>query len=92
MSADGAVILMATLLRVVAFVAGPILLASLLAGVAIGIVQTATQINEASISYVVKAAAVVLVVVVLGPTLAAYTVTYARTSFESIERVTHPER
>ena len=42
-------------------VAGPILLASLFAGLAVGVVQAATQINEASVSFVVKVGAVVAV-------------------------------
>ena len=87
MSADQALELALALLQVTAFVAGPVLLASLMAGVAIGIVQAATQVNEASISFITKAAAIIVVLVTLGPLLASHALSYARASLVSIEHV-----
>jgi|HubBroStandDraft_1064217.scaffolds.fasta_scaffold818690_2 flagellar biosynthetic protein FliQ len=87
MSADQALELALALLQVTAFVAGPVLLASLLAGVSIGIVQAATQVNEASISFITKAGAIVVVLVTLGPMLAAHALSYTRASLVSIEHV-----
>jgi flagellar biosynthetic protein FliQ len=84
---DQAVGLMADLLRVTAFVAGPLLLAALFSGVAVGILQTATQINEASISFLVKIMTVIVVVVALGPRLASYAIEYARQQFDEVSRV-----
>lgn len=89
MNADQALELALTLLQVTAFVAGPVLLASLIAGVSIGILQAATQVNEASISFITKAGAIVLVLVTLGPMLASHALSYTRASFLSIEHVVH---
>ncbi len=87
MTPDQAVGLMAELLRVTAFVAGPLLLAALFSGVAVGVLQTATQINEASISFLVKVATVILVVLAFGPRLASYAIEYARQDLESVAKV-----
>jgi len=87
MSSDHALELALALLQVTGFIAGPILLVSLMAGVGIGIVQAATQINEASISFITKAGAIVLVLVVLGPMLASHALSYTRASLLSIEHV-----
>ncbi len=87
MTPDQALDLIARLLQVTVFIAGPVLLASLLAGVLVGIVQAATQINEASVSFVVKASVVLGVLVAIGPSLAAHAVGYARESFESMQHL-----
>jgi flagellar biosynthesis protein FliQ len=87
MSADAALELFANLLKVAMFVAGPMLLASLLAGIIVGILQAATQINEASIGFVAKAAAVMLVMVTVGPALASQAVGYTRHSLEAVRHV-----
>jgi flagellar biosynthesis protein FliQ len=87
MNTDQALELFAHLLGVAMFVAGPVLLASLCAGLLVGILQAATQINEASISFVAKVTSVVAVLVTLGPMLATHAVDYARHSFSAIEHV-----
>jgi flagellar biosynthetic protein FliQ len=84
---DQAIALVAGLFRTTLFVAGPLLASALVAGLIVGIVQTATQINEGSISFLVKVCAVLGVIVVLGPQLASYVVSYTRTSFEDIAQV-----
>ncbi|MEO8875817.1 MAG: flagellar biosynthetic protein FliQ [Polyangiaceae bacterium] len=89
MNSDQATMLIADLLRTVLLVAGPILIVSLLAGVLVGIIQTATQINEASVSYVVKVVAVGAVLIVLGPRLAQYAVGYARQNLKAVATVVH---
>lgn len=89
MNADQATVLIGNLLQTVLFIAGPILVASLIAGVLVGIIQTATQINEASVSYVVKVIAVGAVLVVLGPRLAQQAIGYARGNFKAIATVVH---
>jgi flagellar biosynthetic protein FliQ len=86
-NADQALELMKHLLEVTMLVAGPVLGASLLAGVLIGIIQAATQINEASISFVGKVMAVVAVGLLVGPALAAQVVSYTKSSISSIEHV-----
>ena len=89
MNSDQATMLIADLLRTVLYVAGPILVVSLLAGVLVGIIQTATQINEASVSYVVKVVAVGAVLIVLGPRLAQEAVGYARQNLKAVATVVH---
>lgn len=89
MSPDRALELFVGLLQATMWVVGPVLGAALVAGVLVGIVQAATQINEASIAYVVKAGAVVVVLVTLGPTMADRAVRYTRQSFEGISKVVH---
>jgi flagellar biosynthetic protein FliQ len=87
MNSDQALELISNLLQATMFVAGPILFASLFAGVIVGILQAATQINEASVSFVVKVAAVMAVLVAVGPALAAHAIGYAKNSFASVEHV-----
>ncbi len=87
MNAHQALGLMKPLLEVTMFVAGPILVASLLAGVIICVLQAATQIQEASISFIGKVLAVIAVCVVVGPALAAHVVSYTKSSIGSIEHV-----
>jgi flagellar biosynthetic protein FliQ len=84
---DQAISLVQGLFRTTLFVTGPLLACALLAGVVVGIVQTATQVNEASISFLVKVCAILAVLVVLGPQLGSYVVSYTRASFEEIAQV-----
>lgn len=87
MTIDQAIALMTSLIEASVFVAGPVLGAALVGGVCIGVLQTATQINEMSVAYVVKAGCVLLVFLLAGSTLAAKTVHYTRTSFSNIANV-----
>lgn len=77
MTTDGAIEIIVRALLVWGTVAGPLLLAALAVGVIVGVLQAATQINEASISFVAKLAAMGLTVLALGPwtmrTLVEYT-------------------
>lgn len=74
-------------LATLGMVAGPLLIASLVAGVGIGIAQTVTQINEQSISFLVKVIAVSAVLVAMGSALAGSMATYTRRCFTGIEQV-----
>lgn len=76
-------------LQIAIFVVGPVLAVSLVAGLLVGVAQTVLQINEASVSFVVKVAATIGVLVVLGPMLATKVVDYTRQSLESIANVVH---
>lgn len=89
MNTDQALALIAQMLQMTIFIAGPILGASLAAGVAVGVIQTATQVNEASVSYVVKVLAVVGVLAAFGPTMAEHATAYMRQSFDAMEHVVH---
>lgn len=89
MSGDQALAMVLQALQVTLLVAGPILAVSLVAGLVVGVAQTVLQINEGSISFVVKVAAIIGVLVVLGPALASKLIDYTRGSLESIEHVVH---
>ena len=87
MNIDQAINLLAGVVQTAVMIAGPILSASLIAGVLMGILQTATQINETSLAYVVKITIVLGTLLVLGPTLTEKVVRYTRQSFEGIANV-----
>jgi flagellar biosynthesis protein FliQ len=87
LSSDQALELLSTLLQVTMFIAGPLLLASLVAGVFVGIIQAATQINEASVSFVVKVTVVLGVLLAIGPALASHIAGYARDNLQALEHV-----
>lgn len=54
------------MLWVTALVAAPVLLASLAVGLVVGIVQAATSVNEQTLTFVPKLAAIALVLVLFG--------------------------
>lgn len=54
-------------LRIALLIAGPLLLAELVAGVAVGLLQAVTQVQEQSISFVAKLVVLVVVIAVAGP-------------------------
>ncbi|MEI8258278.1 MAG: flagellar biosynthetic protein FliQ [Deltaproteobacteria bacterium] len=87
MTVDSAIELALAFLRVTLYLTAPVLAASIIAGVLVGVLQTATQVNEASVSYVAKVIAVLVVLVALGPALAAHAVAYTRSSLEALARV-----
>jgi len=63
---DAASELVVKALIVATKVAGPALLITLMVGLVIGVLQAATQINEASISFVAKLIAVMATLLLLG--------------------------
>ncbi|AHE55664.1 hypothetical protein NX02_20025 [Sphingomonas sanxanigenens DSM 19645 = NX02] len=67
MNADQALDLMNALLWTSLIVAGPILAAALIIGLAISVLQVATQLQEMTLSYVPKLAASAAVLILLGP-------------------------
>ncbi len=66
MTIDGATDLFVRALIVGAKVAGPALLVTLVVGLLIGVLQAATQVNEASVSFVAKLVAIAATVMLLG--------------------------
>lgn len=66
-------------LRVALLVAGPLLVVELLVGVVVGLLQAVTQIQEQSISFVAKLAALLVTVALIGPWMLSLLVEYART-------------
>lgn len=65
-------------------VGGPVLLLSLTAGLLVGIFQAATQINEFTLTFLPKVAALVLGLLLLGPWLLARLVEYTAGNFDRL--------
>lgn len=87
MTVDGVIELFVKMLIISAKIAGPMLLAALLVGLVVGVLQAATQINEASISFVTKLVAVGVTVVVLGPWTLQQLVDYTSRTIGSIATI-----
>jgi flagellar biosynthetic protein FliQ len=87
MTTDGAIDLLRNAMLIAGQVAGPVLLAALFVGLLVGVFQTATQVNEASVSYLAKLIAVAVALIVVGPLMLTQLVDYTRTSIRSIAGV-----
>ena len=68
-------------------VAAPLLLVALGVGLIISIFQAATQINEATLSFIPKLVAVFLTMVLAGPWILARMVSFIRQLFSSIPQL-----
>ncbi|MCU7376613.1 flagellar biosynthesis protein FliQ [Paucibacter sp. O1-1] len=68
-------------------VAAPILLTVLAVGVLVSVFQAATQINEATLSFVPKVVAAVLVMAVAGPWMVTTLVEYIQRTLQTIPQV-----
>jgi flagellar biosynthetic protein FliQ len=75
-------------LLTVALVSGPMLLAALVVGAFISILQAVTQVHEMTLVFVPKIAAVCFVLMVMGGWMLDQAVHFGRTAFESIQYVT----
>jgi flagellar biosynthesis protein FliQ len=64
-------------------VGGPIVLVSMVVGLVISIFQAATQINEATLTFVPKLLVVALVLLLLGPAMAGQLTDFTRYIFET---------
>jgi len=69
------------------FLAAPAVAVAAAVGVAIGVIQTATQVNEPSVSYAAKVVALFALFALAGPALCDQVLRYTRASFESIAHV-----
>lgn len=67
MSPEAALTEIQLALRIALTIAGPLLLAELIAGIAVGLVQAVTQVQEQSISFVAKLVVLVMVMALAGP-------------------------
>lgn len=68
-------------------VAAPILITVLLVGVAVSVFQAATQINEATLSFVPKVVAAVVVMAIAGPWMVTTLVEYIQRTLQTIPQV-----
>lgn len=71
-------------LYVMLMIASPMLIAALLVGLIVSILQAATQINEMTLSFIPKLVAILAALVIAGPWIITYYVDYVRRLFESI--------
>jgi len=71
-------------LTVTTMLAAPMLIAALVAGLAIGMIQAATQINEMTLSFIPKLLVLVATLFIAGPWMLKLLVSYTRQLFESI--------
>lgn len=74
-------------LQSVLFTVGPILIAALLVGLLIGMVQAATSINEATITFVPKLVVVAIVLALSGPFMVTTISNFFQSVFVEIARV-----
>jgi flagellar biosynthesis protein FliQ len=74
-------------LYIALLVAAPMFLAALATGLLISILQAATQINEATLSFVPKLVIMFATLVVMGPWMVTLLTDYIRRLYESIPNV-----
>lgn len=87
MTTDGAVDLLRNAMIAAAKVGGPFLLVALIVGLLVGVMQAATQVNEASVTYVTKLLAVGAAITVLGSWTLNQLVDYTSRTLGSIANV-----
>jgi flagellar biosynthetic protein FliQ len=71
-------------MEVTLMIASPMLLTSLVVGLLVSIFQAATQINEATLSFIPKLLAVFTVLIISGPWVLSVIVDYMHTMFSGI--------
>jgi flagellar biosynthesis protein FliQ len=71
-------------IEVTILLAAPLLLAALVVGLIVSIFQAATQINEATLSFIPKLVAVFLVLIIAGPWMLQYFADYFQRLISSI--------
>ena len=64
--------------------AAPLLLAALVVGLVISVLQAATQINEMTLSFIPKILGVFAVLIIAGPWLLSLIIDFTRTLFQNI--------
>jgi len=74
-------------LGIAALLAAPLLLTALTTGVAIGVLQAATQINEMTLSFIPKLLTLVVALLVAGPWMLQLIISYTRNLFASIPQL-----
>jgi len=84
MSIEAAVAVGQSALLAMLYIAGPLLLASLIVGTMISVLQAVTQVQEVTLVFVPKIMAAMLVVAIAGGFMLQTAVTFARQMFLSI--------
>jgi flagellar biosynthetic protein FliQ len=84
MDQDTVVSIAQNALLTVIYVSGPLLLVSLIVGLAVSVFQATTQIQEATLSFIPKILTVILTVAVLGSWMLTMLIEYTEGLYESI--------
>ncbi len=71
-------------LKTTAILAGPMLLSTLVIGLAVSIFQALTQINEATLTFIPKMLVISLIIVIAGPWMLDVMSTYTIQLFENL--------
>lgn len=87
MTTEGAIDLIRSAIWLVATLAGPPMLAALVVGLAVGILQTIMQVQEQSIAFVFKLVAVCVAFAVMGSRLMTSSIEYTRRTIGAISEV-----
>ena len=74
-------------LELTLLISAPLFIAALVTGLVVSIFQAATQINEATLSFVPKLVAIFLTMILAGPWMITMMTDYMRRLFESIPGV-----
>ncbi|AIT80635.1 MULTISPECIES: flagellar biosynthesis protein FliQ [Novosphingobium] len=80
------------MLWVTALVAAPVLIASLVVGLAVGVVQAATSVNEQTLTFVPKLAITALVLVLFGGSMMTLIGDFTQEIFAQIANISQAER
>ncbi len=89
MSEDLLMSLGAEAIRTMVYLAGPILLATMVVGLIVSVFQAVTQINEATLTFIPKLLAVMLVLAVMTPWMLQLMVDFAENIFGNFDRWLH---
>ena len=74
-------------MKVALALAAPLLLAALISGLVVSLLQAATQINEMTLSFIPKILAVVATIIIAGPWMLNLLLDYIRTLFSNLPNI-----
>lgn len=89
MSIDAVRELMQRALLLAGEIAGPFLVAVLIIGLLVGVLQAATQVQETALAFIPKLAAVGALIVFLGPYTLDHMVSFTRETIASLATMAH---
>ncbi|WP_375289048.1 flagellar biosynthesis protein FliQ [Qipengyuania sp.] len=75
------------MLWITALLAAPVLLVSLVVGLIVGLIQAATSVNEQTLTFVPKLAAIALVLVVLGAAMVGLLADFTEEVFAQVAEI-----
>lgn len=71
-------------MKIALMLAAPLLLAALVAGLTMSLLQAATQVNEMTLSFIPKILSVIAVIIIAGPWMLNLLLDYMRTLFSNL--------